>query len=236
MEFYVKFWPVLGPDLVHVLNSCFDSSCLSLSQRRGVISLSFKKGDRLDPKNWRPISLLNVDYKLAARVIAGRLLKVIHLVVDKDQTCGVPGRYIGENVALLHDVFYYCTSFDVPAAVLSLDQEKAFDRVDWDFMRSTLSTMGFGPSFISWVNLFYNRVQSAVNVNDYLSPFFYLTRGVRQGCPLSLLLYVLVSKVLAVNIRCNPAISGLALSGGSPLSPIRNTQMTHLLFWRRMTP
>ena len=220
MEFYLRFWPVLGSDLVNVLNSCFDSGCLSLSQRRGVISLSFKKGDRLDPKNWRAISLLNVDYKLAARVIAGRLLKVIHLVVDKDQTCGVPGRYIGENVALLRDVVYYCTSFDVPVTVLSLDQEKAFNRVDWDFMRSTLSTMGFGPSFISWVNLFYNRVQSAVNVNGYLSPFFCLTRGVRQGCPLSPLLYVLVSEVLAVNIRCNPRISGLAIPGLSPLSPI----------------
>ena len=178
MEFYLKFWPILGDDLVNVLNSCFDAGCLSLSQRRGVISLSFKKGDRLDPKNWRPISLLNVDYKLAARVIAGRLLKVIHLVVEKDQTCRVPGRYIGENVALLRDVVYYSTSFAVPVAVLSLDQEKAFDRVDWDFMRSTLSTMGFGPSFISWVNLFYNRVQSAVNVNGYLSPFFGLSRGV----------------------------------------------------------
>ena len=220
MEFYVKFWPVFGSDLVNVLNSCFDSGCLSLLQRRGVISLSFKKGDCLDPKNWRPISLLNVDYELAARVIVGQLLKVIHLVIDKDQTCGVPGRYIGENVALLHDVVYYCTSFDVPIAVLSLDQEKAFDRVDWDFMRSTLSTMGFGPSFISWVNLFYNRVQSAVNVNGYLSPFFCLTRGVHQGCPLSPLLYVLVSEVLAVNICCNPRISGLALPGLPPLSPI----------------
>ena len=220
MEFYIKFWPILGSDLVNVLNSCFDSGCLSLSQRRGVISLSFKKGDRLDPKNGRRISLLNVDYKLAARVIAGRLLKVIHLVVEKDQTCRVPGRYIGENVALLRDVVYYCTSFDVPVAVLSLDQEKAFDRVDWDFMRSTLSTMGFGPSFISWVNLFYNRIQSAVNVNGYLSPFFHLTRGVRQGCPLSPLLYVLVSEVLAVNIRCNPRISGLSLPGQLPLSPI----------------
>ena len=220
MEFYLRFWPVLGSDLVDVLNSCFNSGCLSLSQRRGVISLTFKKGNRLDPKNWRPISLLNVDYKLAARVITGRLLKVIHLVVDKDQTCGVPGRFIGENVALLRDVVYYCTSFDVPAVVLSLDQEKAFDRVDWDFMRSTLSTMGFGPSFISWVDLFYNRVQSAVNVNGYLSPFFDLSRGVHQGCPLSPLLYVLVSEVLAVNIRCNPRISGLALPGSPPLSPI----------------
>ena len=185
MKFYLKFWHVLGSDLVNVLNSCFNSGCLSLSQRRGVIFLSFKKGDRLDPKNWRPISLLNVDYKLAARVIAGRLLKVIHLVVDKDQTCGVPGRFIGENVALLRDVVHRATSFNVPVAILLLNQEKAFDRVDWDFTRSTLSSMGFGPSFISWVNLSYNRVQSAVNVNGYLSSFFDLSRGVRQGCPLS---------------------------------------------------
>ena len=220
MEFYLKFWNVLGVDLVSVLNSCFVSGSLSLSQRRGVISLSFKKGDRLDPRNWRPITLLNVDYKLAARVIAGRLLKVIHLVVDKDQTCGVPGRFIGENVALLRDVAEYASASGAPVAILSLDQEKAFDRVDWGFMRSTLTAMGFGPSFISWVDLFYFRVQSAVNVNGYLSPFFDLSRGVRQGCPLSPLLYVLVSEVLAANIRCHPHISGLCLPGSAPLSPI----------------
>ena len=84
MEFYLKLWNVTGGDLVAVRNSCLDLGCLSLSQPRGVISLSFKKGDRLDSCNWRLITLLNVDYKLASRVIAGRLLKVIHLVVDGD--------------------------------------------------------------------------------------------------------------------------------------------------------
>ena len=67
MEFYIKFWPSLGTDLVNVLNSCYFSGVMSLTQRRGLISLIFKKGDRLDPRNWRPITLLNVDYKLAAR-------------------------------------------------------------------------------------------------------------------------------------------------------------------------
>ena len=75
-------------------------------------------------------------------------------------------------------------------------------------MRSTLVAMGFGPSFISWVNLFYFHVQSSVNVNGYLSPFF------------TLLLYALVSEVLTVNIRRNPRISGLLLPGFPPLSPI----------------
>ena len=221
MEFYLKFWDLLGEDLVCVLNSCFSSGLLSRSQRRGIISLSFKKGDRLDIRNWRPISLLNVDYKLAARTIAARLLKVIHLVVDKDQTCGVPGRFIGENVAFLRDVVDFATVSNSPVALLSLDQEKAFDRVEWSFMRDTLLKMGFGPSFVGWVDLFYCGVQSAVDVNGHVSPFFSLSRGVRQGCPLSPLLYVLVAEVLACNIRTNPRIIGLSLPGSpSPLPVI----------------
>ena len=143
--------------------------------------LTFKKGDRLDARNWRLSSLLNVDFKHAARAIAGWLLKVIHLVVAKDQMCRVPGRYIGKNVAFLRDVSY-ATTFDSPVAILSLDQEKAFDRVDWGFMLSTVHTMGFGASFVNWVRLFYTNVQSAVNVNGYLSSFFSLSSGVRQDC------------------------------------------------------
>ena len=220
MEFYLKFWDLLGEDLVCVLNSCFRSGRLSLSQRRGVISLSFKKGDRLDIRNWRPISLLNVDYKLAARAIAGRLLKVIHIIVGRDQTCGVPGRFIGENVAFLRDVVDYAASSNSPVALLSLDQEKAFDRVEWSFMRATLLKMGFGPSFVGWVDLFYCGVQSAVDVNGHLTPFFSLSRGVRQGCPLSPLLYVLVAEVLACNIRANPRIVGVTLPGSTTPLPV----------------
>ena len=219
MEFYDKFWVVLGSDLVRVLNFCFSNNKLSKSQRRGVISLSFKKGDRLDPKNWRPISLLNVDYKIASRAIAGRLLKILHVVVDKDQTCGVPGWFIGENVAYLRDIVHYASLTGVPCAMLSLDQEKAFDRVDWGFMSDTLSTMGFGPSLIGWIDLFYRGSQSAVNVNGHVSYYFSLSRGVRQGCPLSPLLYVMVAEVLACNIRCHPDISGLILPGSSVLLP-----------------
>ena len=122
-------------------------------------------------------------------------------------------------MALIRDVVNYATSANVPVAILSLDQEKAFDRVDWGFLRSLLVHMGFGPSFVSWVDLFYSGVQSAVKVNGYLTHFFKLSRGVRQGCPLSPLLYVLYAEVLACGFRANPRIRGLLLPGASsPLS------------------
>lgn len=216
MEFYVSLWDVLGTDLVDVLNESFASGLLPFSQRSALISLIFKKGDRLQHKNWRPISLLNVDYKLCARVLAGRLLKVIHHVVAPDQTCGVPGRFIGENVALLRDLTVLAADFHLPVCILSLDQEKAFDRVDWPFLFAVLSRMGFGPSFIKWVKLLYTDVRSSVFVNGYVSSAFKPSRGVRQGCPLSPLLYVLTMEVLAANIRSHPSIVPLSL-------PVLNT-------------
>lgn len=164
MEFYVAFWDVLGPDLVEVLNASLDLGSLPFSQRGALISLIFMKEDRLLHKNWRSISLLNVDYKLCARALAGHLLKVLHHVVHSDHTCGVRGRYIGENVALLRDIMRFTEETNFPAVILSLDQEKEFDRVDWNFLVSTLDLMGFGPSSIAWVN-FCTRISAVPSLS-----------------------------------------------------------------------
>ena len=94
-------------------------------------------------------------------------------------------------------------------AILSLDQEKAFDLVDWSVLRSVLVHMGFGPSFVGWVDLFYAGVQSAVKVNGYLTHFFKLSRGVRQGCPLSPLLYVLYAGFLDTGLTAALSVSSL---------------------------
>ena len=96
-----------------------------------------------------------MDYKLAARVVAGRLLKVIHLIVVKDQSWGVQGRFIEENVSIIRDVVCFASQTGVPLAILSLDQEKAFDHVDLGFMRATLGRMGFKYSFLRWVSFFF---------------------------------------------------------------------------------
>ncbi|PFX20167.1 Transposon TX1 uncharacterized 149 kDa protein [Stylophora pistillata] len=177
-------------------------------------------GDCLNPRNWRPISLLNVDYKIAFRCITGRLLKVIHSVIKKDQTCGVPGRYIEENVVLLRDLVDFASSSGSSVAILSLDQEKALDRVDLGFMLSTLKAVGFGPSFVAWVELFYCQVRSSVSVNGYLTDLFFLSWGVRLGCPLSPLLYVQRSEMFAWNLRSNPRIHDISIPGAGLISAI----------------
>ena len=210
-EFYMTFWEILGSDLVDVLNASYCSGSLPFSQRNGLISLIFKKGDHLLHKNWRPISLLNLDYKLCSRALAGRLLKVLQHVIHPDQTCGVRGRFIGENVAFLRDVIEYSNEKDILVAILSLDQDKAFDRVNWDFLQSALARMRFGTSFISWVRLLYTDIRSSILINGYTSDAFFPSRGVRQGCPLSPLLYVISIEVLAAAIHVNPAIVGLRL-------------------------
>lgn len=132
---------------------------------------------------------------------------------------GVRNRYIGENVALLRDVAHFVNQENLSAAILSLDQEKAFDRVDWSVLRSTLRHMGFSPSFVSWVDLLYSQIRSSVLVNGYVPTPFQPTRGVRQGCPLSPLLYVISIEVLATNLRAHPDIVGLSLPRSSDPLP-----------------
>jgi len=211
VEFYLAVWPVLGPDLVSVLNFSFKEGNMTISQRRGVISLIHKKDDPLNMKNWRPISLLTVDYKIVTRCMAGRLLRVIGSVVAEDQTCGIPGRYIGDNVSLLRDVVTYVIDLGIPTAILSLDQEKAFDRVDWTCLFRMLEAMGFGPQFIGWIRLFYTDISNAVQVNGFMSSFFQPSQGVKQGCPISALLSVLLSEVLACTIHKNKKIVDMPL-------------------------
>ena len=114
---------------------------------RVVITLLHKQGDRLEIKNWRPIMLLCVDYKIAAKAIANRLLSVLASVIHTDPACGVPGRNSAENVRLLHEIVAYANAKGTGGAVISLDQEKAFDRVEWSYLAQVLEKINFGPFF-----------------------------------------------------------------------------------------
>ena len=213
VEFYRRFWGLLGQDLVDILNYSFDHGALSDSQRLGIIRLLFKKDDSLTLKNWRPISLLNTDYNICTKVLANRLRKVISLLLCEDQTCGVPDRSIFENLFLIRDTIDYVNHKELSAALISLDQEKAFDRVSHGFLQWVLERFSFGPHFRRWVTIAYTDIKSCVTNNGWLSSPISLERGVRQGCPLSPLLYCLVVETLGQAIRCDSSIEGLPIPG-----------------------
>ena len=99
-----------------------------------------------------------------------RLKTVMDSIVHEDQTCGVVGRTIFSNLHLVRDALYMIAVTDEPAILVSLDQEKAFNRIDHDFLFNVLSEFGFGPNFCRWVRLFYSNVFSRVICNSNLNP------------------------------------------------------------------
>ena len=105
IEFYKGFWNEIGQFLVDVYNKCFQKGELPLSMRKSVITLIFKKGDRTDISNYRPISLTNTDYRILASVLSARLQTVITDIISPDQVAYIKGRFIGTNVRLIHDIF-----------------------------------------------------------------------------------------------------------------------------------
>jgi hypothetical protein len=204
IEFYRVFWDLIGPDLLQVANYCFENKILTPTMRTGVITLLYKKGDKTYLKNWRPISLLCIDYKIITKSLANRLKTVLPHIINKDQTCGVEGRQIHDNSHLIRDLLRYVNKKNLPAIILCIDQKKAFDKISWKYLYETLKTFNFKEDFINWVKLLYTDIKSHIKNNGWISTAFKLEQGVRQGCRLSALLYILVAETLAETIHKNP--------------------------------
>ena len=185
---------------------------LSFSQKKGVIKLLYKKGDRNNLDNYRPISLLNYDYKICTLALTLRLQNVISKVISEDQTGYIKGRFIGQNIRLIEDVIDYYTDNDKDGAILFIDFKKAFDSLEINFLISCLQKMGFGTQFISWVTVLYKNINSCISLNGWISKSFSLGRGIRQGCPLSALLFIIAAEFLATNIRNADNINGVTFN------------------------
>ena len=202
-EFFQFFWPILQDDFLSVLSHACCSGNLPFSFRRAVITLLPKKGDLTDIANWRPVSLLNTDYKIFAKLLSNRLKMYIKKVVHQDQSYCVPGRTIYDNICLIKDIINYSNINNLPLAVISLDQKKAFDNVDHGYLNATLRAMGFGETFVSYINLLYQGAESLVKVCGSLTTPFSFHKGIRQGCPLSGLLYSIAIEPFLHQLRLN---------------------------------
>ena len=213
VEFYHTFWDDIGQLVVNSFNCAFEKGYLSDEQGRAIISLIPKPGkDTRYLKNWRPIALLNTDYKIAAKCIAFRLKDILNTIISCEQTGFLKGRFIGENIRLVQDLIWYCNEKCIPGSLIFIDFEKAFDRLDWSFIQCTLSYFNFGPQFKAWVRVLYSHATTCVSNNGYLSAYFKVSRGVRQGCPLSPYLFIICTEILTSLINSSQNIKGIRIS------------------------
>ena len=216
-EFYQKFWLKIQDLYLDFINAV-KTHAIPVEKNVSYTTLIFKeKGDPYLLANYRPIALMNVDVKILSKLLSMRLLKVLPTVIHETQTA-VYGRRIDNTVHLVRDLIDLANQKNEEGALLFLDQEKAFDRVNHEFLLKVLKQFGFGESFIHWIEILYTNASTQINVNGFLTNQIPLKSGVRQGCPLSAMLYVLVIEILALQLRTNPNIVGFSVQGEKLIS------------------
>lgn len=212
-EFYREFRDILAPLMLRVYVCMEEKRVVPESLAMGVLTMLYKgKGSRLKLENYRPITLLNSDNKVLAKIMANRLNKVMGSIIAPTQAYGVPGRDVVDTLCTIRDVVKQMQ--EVGGAVLCLDLNKAFDRVEHRFLLEALARFGFGPRLKEWVKLLYGSACSVVKCNGVLTDSFPLGRSVRQGCPLSALLYSISVEPLAAFVKRDGGVHGVDLPGG----------------------
>ena len=212
-EFYKKFANLIAPDLKQMYKEIIRKGTLSESMNTALITLIPKGGEKTDLKNWRPISLLNVDYKILTKVLTNRLKPTLEYLISSEQAAGIKGRLITNNTATIRNILFKINHDEEAnavnktnnesnrAAILSLDFEKAYDRVDHEFLFKVLQKYKFNSNFIKMIKIIYKKPTIQFNINGEIGRKIPIQRGVRQGCPLSMYLYILFIEPLILKLK-----------------------------------
>ena len=211
---YTLAWKFIKKPLLKSLQESVKIGELSAPQKQSVIRLIEKKDK--DPaliKNWRPISLLNVDAKILAKLLADRLKSVLGDLIGPEQNAYVEGRNIHDGIRLIEQVIEYAEKRKDKAAVLAIDFKKAFDSISHEYLWRVLEKMGFGPHLIHMIQTLYRNPESAIINNGKTSKYFKLGRACRQGDPIAPYLFIIALEPLVLKIKST--LSGYALPGGN---------------------
>ena len=201
--------------LLEVYQESFRLGILPHNMRVGLITLLEKKGkDRLNIANWRPITLLGIDYKLLTKTLGERLKLILPSLIHKDQNGFVPGGNIFFSTHTIRDLIFYSKKENLPIIMLCLDYTQALDSVNFIFIHKTFELFNFGEQFRKWLKVIYNEGESCISNNGYVSESFKIKRSTRQGDPISPLVFILCLEVLLSYIRSDPNIKGIEVRGG----------------------
>ena len=211
-EFYISFWEQIKHKLLNVYKDSFLLGILPESLRTGVVTLLEKKGkDRLDIANWRPITLLNIDYKLLTKTLGQRLKNVLPGLIHKDQNGFIPGGNIFYSSHTVRDILFYCKKENLDLILLALDYTKAFDSVNFEFIHKTFELFNFGGIFRNWIKIIYEGGKSCISNNGHISATFNIERSTRQGDPISPLVFILCLEILFITVRSDENIKGMKI-------------------------
>ena len=211
VSFYKFFWPKLKNVLLYSFLNAWENNKLSISQRRGIITL-LHKGNNLDRNNlgnWRPITLLNTDYKILSKLISLRLQPVLDNIINMNQRGFMRGRDISELIRQIDDSLFVARQQKLPGILASVDFRKAFDSVSKKTIVHALKLFNFGPKMIKLIYILINDSESCVRNGGWFSSFFPCERGVRQGCCTSPYLFLMVAELLAIKLRNSDQITGV---------------------------
>ena len=212
-DFFKVFWIKIKFFIARALNFCYHKGSLSTSLRTCLITC-LPKGSkpRNQLKNWRPLSMLSVVYKLASASIANRLKPFLNNIISESQTGFLSGRNIGESTRLIYDVMFATEKYDIPGLLMLIDFEKAFDSVSWKFLYNVLHFYGCGQGFINWIKLFNSNIKASVIQCGTLSDSFDIKRGNRQGDPISSFLFIMCADILTLLVENNQNIKGIYIN------------------------
>ena len=213
VEFYKFFWVDLKCFIIKAINNIFEKKALPVSQRLGIICC-LPKGDkpRQHLKNWRPITLLNVFYKLISGCISQRIKLTLNTLISKTQTGFISGRYIGENTRLVYDIMSHAESNNIPGLLVLVDFEKAFDSIAWSFVYKVMKLYGFGENIIQWIKILNKNFRASILQSGFLSEQIDIMRGCRQGDPAAPYIFLLCAEILSTLIKYYKEIRGFKIN------------------------
>ena len=168
------------------------------------MGLLYKKKDKRDIQNYRPITLLNTDYKTYTKILANRLREVAPKLIHRDQAGSMPKRSIYNQTKIVELMITWSENTNCKGAIICLDQEKAYDRIDLRYLWKVLNAFGFPKVFVKRIKNLYTKASTAIRINGFTSELFNVRRGVCQGDPISCLLYNLAIEPLIERIRQSP--------------------------------
>jgi hypothetical protein len=201
VEFYLHFYDLVAKDLLDVVEESHLTGEVNRALNSTFIALIPKVNGPATFEEFRPISLCNLCYKIFSKIIAKRIRPILSRALSEEQFGFLKGRQIIDAIGTVQECLHSIKDKKLQALILKIDLKKAYDCVSWDFLRLVLLQCGFGLPMTKWIMGCITSTTYAILINGEPSGFFNSGRGLRQGCPLSPLLFILIMEGLSLALK-----------------------------------